>query len=174
MLDWELVAKRLVHKGLTKDQAWSAIGRTYITISEQNVTAVNDAQLAEYAYKTALWWHLCWITRPTQIETAVAEKWRHLSDAKRTYDDDVSEDELFVAPSEPQSDADYIAEILRMVPQAMRIPTLCVIQDLLKRPISKPLSVESCRKILQKAGIKNTSEFARQVYTFLTTLRRDI
>lgn len=171
MVDYTKIAQRLMRHGLTPDQAWSAISRAYISAAESGSTSVNEAQAAQYIFVKALGWHWNWVTKPTFIEQAVAVKAQEYIDRSRGLDEAFSEDELFVAPPEDESDADYMAAVLQLVPQACRVPVLCVMQAILKRPPTKPLSVEACRKILQKCDIPNTSEYARQVYTFLTTFK---
>jgi hypothetical protein len=174
-IDYERIAARLQRQGLNRNEAWDAISKTYITAErcQAEAQAESEAQLAEYLYQTALWWHKCWLRDTPFIVIAVRNKDSEVARLNGGDDPHLTEDEVFVDPPKPQSDADYIADLLKTVPLSMRIPTLCVIHKLLDHPPTKPLSVETCRKILQKAGIGNTSEFARHVYTFLTTLRRN-
>lgn len=168
-LDWTRIAKRLMRRGLTENQAWSAISQTYISYVTSPPEIRSENELAELMYQKCIGWHFSWLTQPCMIEKAVATK----NEALQEYDDrSVTEDDLFVSVADTESDTDYIADLLKLVPQTMRIPTLIVIQSILKRPPTKPLTVESCRKLLQKANVCNTSEYARQVYTFLTTLKR--
>ena len=168
-LDWTRIARRLMRRGLTENQAWSAVSQTYISYVTSPPEIRTENELAELMYQKCIGWHFSWLTQPCMIEKAVATK----NGALQEYDDrSVTEDDLFVSPIDSESDADYIVDLLKLVPQTMRIPTLIVIQAILKRPPTKPLTVEACRKLLQKAGICNTSEYARQVYTFLTTLKR--
>lgn len=171
MVDYTRIARRLMRHGLTPDQAWSAISRAYISYAESGAASVNESQAAQYIFVKALGWHWNWVTKPTFIERAVDAKAQEYIDRSRNLDEAFSEDELFVAPPEDESDADYMATVLQLVPQAYRVPVLCVMQAILRRPPTKPLSVEACRKILQKCNIPNTSEYARQVYTFLTTFK---
>lgn len=171
MVDYTKIANRLMRHGLTPDQAWSAISRAYISVAESGGTSVSESQAAQYIFVKALGWHWNWVTKPTLIERAVDAKAQEYINRSRGLDEELSEDELFVAPPEDESDADYMAAVLQLVPQAYRVPVLCVMQAILKRPPTKPLSVEACRKILQKCDIPNTSEYARQVYTFLTTFK---
>ena len=172
MVDWNRIADRLERNGLSHNQAWDALSRAWITYNERKFDGIDDAQVAEFIFKTAIGWHLTWLTRPTQIEKAVQHKHATLTNKQRD-NDNFTEDELFEDKPTPQSETDYMVEVLSIVPQAFKIPTLIVVSDLLNKPFGTPVSVEKCRKILQKAGIKNTVYFARQVYTFLTTLRRD-
>lgn len=171
MIDYAKIAQRLMRHGLTPDQAWSAISRAYISVAESGATSVSDSQAAQFIFIKALGWHWNWVTKPTLIERAVEAKTQEFINRSSNLDEAFSEDELFVAPPEDESDADYMAAVLQLVPQAYRVPVLCVMQAIYKRPPTKPLSVEACRKILQKCNIPNTSEYARQVYTFLTTFK---
>lgn len=168
-LDWTRIAKRLMRRGLTPNQAWSAVSQTYISYVTSPPEIRSESELAQLMYEKCIGWHFSWLTQPCMIEKAVAAK----NEALQEYDDrSVTEDDLFVSVPDAESATDYIADLLKLVPQTMRIPTLIVIQAILKRPPTKHLTVEACRKLLQKAGVCNTSEYARQVYTFLTTLKR--
>ena len=169
MIDWTQIHDRLVRSGLSPDNAWDALSKTYIGFVEGSVESQSEAQAAEYLFQTAKMWAFCWKVRPTLIEKAVQAK-DNILDAANERGEGIAEDEIFVAPIE-HDEADYIADLLGGVPQTYRVPTLVVISALFKRPPTKPLTVEACRKLLQKAGVGNTTEYARQVYTFLTTLR---
>lgn len=169
-LDWTRIAKRLMRRGLTENQAWSAISQTYISYVTSPPEIRTENELAELMYQKCIGWHVSWLTQPCAIEKAVANKASEI--AKRSTEGQFVEDELFVSIPDDESVTDYIADLLKLVPQTMRIPALIVIQAILKRPPTKPLTVEACRKLLQKANVCNTSEYARQVYTFLTTLKR--
>lgn len=174
-LDWTRIAKRLMRRGLTENQAWSAISQTYISYVQNPPEIRTENELAELMYQKCIGWHCAWVMQPCLIEKAVATKNEILQNRETTWNDPehcVHEEQLYVSPAETESDTDYIADLLKLVPQTMRIPTLIVVQAILKRPPTKPLTVEACRKLLQKSNVCNTSEYARQVYTFLTTLKR--
>lgn len=177
-LDWTRIAKRLMRRGLTENQAWSAISQTYISYVTSPPEIRSENELAELMYQKCIGWHFSWLTQPCMIEKAVATKDNLMQTIAARGNDEYAactEDEMYAIYTdrrEEESDTDYIADLLKLVPQTMRIPTLIVIQSILKRPPTKPLTVESCRKLLQKANVCNTSEYARQVYTFLTTLKR--
>lgn len=178
-LDFERIAQRLLRRGLSKDQAWTAIGQAYISYINNPPEATNsENELAQYFYLKCLGWHWSWVTQPCLIEQAVATKDSLMQKIQSLGSDEggtCAEDEMYVIYTdhhEEESETDYITGLLELVPQCMRIPVLIVVQAILKRPPTKPLTVEACRKILQKAKICNTSEYARQVYTFLTTLKR--
>lgn len=76
-------------------------------------------------------------------------------------------------PADTETDADYIIELAKEVPDEYRWPVIVVCHDLLSSRIQnrKPLTVETTRQLLKRRKIPNTSEIARQVYTFLTTRR---
>lgn len=178
-LDYTRIAERLTRHGLSKDQAWTAIGQAYISfINNPPEKSNNENELAQYFYLKCLGWHWSWVTQPCLIERAIATKdnlMQQILSKGNTENATCPEDEMYVIYAdhhEEESETDYIAGLLELVPQCMRIPVLIVVQAILKRPPTKPLTVETCRKLLQKAGVCNTSEYARQVYTFLTTLKR--
>ena len=75
------------------------------------------------------------------------------------------------APPDEETDTDYIVTLVRDVPEEFKWPVMIVCHDLLTSRIKKrqPLTVEMTRQLLKRRQIPNTSEVARQVYTFLTT-----
>lgn len=93
----------------------------------------------------------------------------------RLIDEDATLEDLCIAPTEAQSDTDYLLELTAKLPSEYRIAVIAVAQALLTSRVKnrKPLSVEMTRQLLKQRGIKNTSEMSRHVYTFLTTIKRD-
>lgn len=101
-----------------------------------------------------------------------------LRQAKALTDPETDED-LYAAAEEPCGDAEYIAALVKPVPKQYKLGVAVVSSRLLARTYgwrrrqhdSKPLNVETTRQILKQAGIPDTSEQARQVFTYLTTLK---
>ena len=170
-LDYNRIAERLKRHGLTENQAWDAISREYISITNNPGVYENDSAAAEHFFIGAYGWYHTAKIHPTLVERAVAEKDKILEARERATESSITEDDLYISPKQVESDIDYIVDTLKLVPIAFRIPAFCVMQSLLKHPPTKPLTPETCRRILKEHSIKNTSEYARQVFTFLTTLK---
>ena len=168
---WRLV--KTVH--CTKDEAWDAVNQAFLRLYENppETVPVNTAQWAELFFVTARKWWLAWKLQPCIIQKAVATRKSIESvigkdDAGKT---ETQMGDLYgIAPTE-HDELNMVADIVGHVPQMYKISTLIVVKTLLDSPPTKPVSVETCRKILQKHKIPDTSEQARQVYTFLTTLK---
>lgn len=166
-LKYTRIAARLQRRGLSIDESWDAIGKTYIMwVTNPPNDVESEAQAAELFYKKCLGWHWAWRLQPTLIEKAVAT--RQTIEAALPEE---SSDELFEAPAQCEADIDFISDIIKGVPQHFKIPLTVVCHALLSRGLTKPLTVETCRRILKEHKIPNTSENARQIYTFLTTWR---
>lgn len=169
MLNYEQIAARLMRHGLTKNQAWDAISREYLSLEGRNIEYVNDAQAAQHFFVGAFGWHRSAVLRPCLTERAVESKRFELERQSTNNGSAIPEDEIYVSAEEMQDDVDFMCEVLEPVPQAFKIPTLCVLSSLMKHAPTKPITVETCRRILKENGIKNGSELSRQIYTFLTT-----
>lgn len=168
-LDYKRIAQRLMRHGLTENQAWDAISREYLSLNGKDIDYVNEAQAAQHFFIGAFGWHRSAVLRPCLTERAVESKHYELERASANVGASLPEDELYVSPEEMQSDVDFMCEVLEPVPQAFKVPTLCVLSSLLKHAPTKPVTIETCRRILKENGIKNGSELSRQIYTFLTT-----
>lgn len=179
-LDYKRIAARLVRHGLSENQAWDAISREYISLNGSNIEYINDAQAAQHFFIGAFGWYKSTILRPCLTERAVESKYfeleRQTINAQQSSNGGptLPEDELYVSPEEMQSDVDFMCKVLKPVPQALKVPTLCVLSSLLKHAPTKPITVETCRRILKENGIKNGSELSRQIYTFLTTRKPNV
>lgn len=170
-LDYKQIAARLMRHGLSENQAWDAISREYLSLNGKDIEYVNDAQAAQHFFIGAYGWHKSAVLRPCLTERAVESK--HYELERQTLNSKsesmLPEDELYVSPEEMQSDVEFMCEVLKTVPQVFKVPTLCVLSSLLKHAPTKPITIETCRRILKENGIKNGSELSRQIYTFLTT-----
>ena len=89
-------------------------------------------------------------------------------------DDDHAMRELFIAQPEPeQSNTSFVLDIIKHVPQQYKIGVAVVVMALLKADRQrKPLTIEMTRQYLKRAKVPNTTDQAKHVFTFLTTLRR--
>lgn len=178
---WRLV--KAVH--CTENEAWDAVNQAFLRLYENppDEIPVNTAQWAELFFVTAKKWWLAWKLQPCIIQKAVETR-RHLESAiqadsagRTSFDERVytkANADLSTAYGYASTEHDelgLIADLVGHVPQMYKISTLIVVKTLLDSPPNKPVSVETCRKILQKHKIPDTSEQARQVFTFLTTLK---
>lgn len=161
---WRLV--KVVH--CTENEAWDAVNQAFLRLYENppEITPVSTAQWAELFFVTAKKWWLAWKLQPCIIQKAVAVR----RAVERATDDEPSADVYGISETE-HNELGLIADLVGHVPHMYKISTLIVVKTLLDSPPTKPISVETCRKILQKHKIPDTSEQARQVYTFLTTLK---
>jgi hypothetical protein len=168
---WRLV--KAVH--CSENDAWTAVNQAYLRLYENppDEIPVNTAQWAELFFVTAKKWWLAWKLQPCIIEQAVATRKSVESTMNKDESDRIEcqASELYgIAPAE-HDEIGLITDLIGYVPKEYRIATLVVIKTLLDRPPTKPVSIETCRKILQANQIVNTSEMARQVFTYLTTLK---
>lgn len=168
---WRLV--KAVH--CSENDAWTAVNQAYLRLYENppDEMPVNVAQWAELFFVTAKKWWLAWKLQPCIIEQAVATRKSIESTMNKDESDQIEcqASKLYgIAPAE-QDEIGLITDLIGYVPKEYRIATLVVIKTLLDRPPTKPVSIETCRKILQANQIANTSEMARQVFTYLTTLK---
>lgn len=160
---WRLV--KAVH--CTENEAWTAVNQAYLRLYENppDQVPVNTAQWAELFFVTAKKWWVAWKIQPCVIEQAVKTRQKIESVGED------KPDNLEGVTSEEHDELGFVSDLVGHVPQMYKISTLVVVKTLLDNPPNKPVSVETCRKILQKHKIPDTSEQARQVYTFLTTLK---
>lgn len=175
-LNYEGIVWRLVKSvHCSENEAWDAVNQAFLRLYENppETTPVSTAQWAELFFVTAKRWWLAWKLQPCIIQKAVetrhkAETIIASSDASSA--ESVSADLYGVAPEE-HDEIGLVADLVGHVPKEYRISALIVIKTLLDHPPTKPVSVETCRKILQANKIPDTTEQARQVCTFLTTLK---
>lgn len=160
---WRLV--KAVH--CTENEAWTAVNQAYLRLYENppDQVPVNTAQWAELFFITAKKWWIAWKIQPCMIEQAVKTR----QNIEKQLDD--SPDNLEGITEPEHDELGFVADLVGHVPQMYKISVLIVVKTLLDSPPNKAISVETCRKILQKHKIPDTSEQARQVFTFLTTLK---
>lgn len=170
MLDIQSIHNRIVRRmQCDSDTAWTAISKAYLTLDRDST----EREQAWYLYNIGCKRVLdTWLSNDV-VDYGVRLMTKRLAALKRE-DAYVTEDELFEAPRPVSEDVDYITEIIRQVPDIYRIPVTVVVTELLKNDERKrkPLTVEMTRQYLKKNRVTNTSEMARQVYTYLTTLNK--
>ena len=173
MLNIQSIHDRIVRRmQCDKNEAWTAISKAYLTLNHDST----EREQAWYLYNIGCKRVLdAWLSNDI-VDYGMRLTAKRLAAIKREidYDPDITEDDLFVAPTPIQEDIDYIIEIIGRVPDIYRIPVTVVITELLKNDERKrkPLTVEMTRQYLKKNRVANTSEMARQVYTYLTTLNK--
>lgn len=175
MINYENICSRIqAARGCSRDTAWDAIASAYLSMDKS--IAVTDAQQAAYIYKAACMRAINVFTAGRVVDEAqrAMDFLRNKLAGANPDDRDLSDDDLFVAQQDPQTIAQYLRELVADLPVDYKIAVLVVVHALLEPNDRqrKPLSVEMTRQYLKRAKIKNTSEYARQVYTFLTTLKR--
>lgn len=172
MIDWEAAAKCICRKArCSMNEAWTAVSQLYIELDK------NKSEEEQWAYLT--------YNGPLRVSEAKTRgrvlehiEYTKLKDKACKFYSDSKEmqepSEALAAPPDEQTDAEYLLEITKSLYPWQRICVLTVAKHLLdsNTVVRKPLSVEVTRKLLGKAKIPNSSEMARQVHTFLTTLKR--
>jgi hypothetical protein len=172
MLNYNAIHNRIIRKmACSSNQAWSAIAQAYLTMDK----SMPEHWQANYLYHVGCYRVLddyyCYnVLDRANAATAVEIKILQ----GRNEDFEITEDDLFKAPPAIEEDIDYILDLVRRVPDQYRIPVTVVVTELLKNDERKrkPLTVEMTRQYLKKNHVANTSEMARQVYTYLTTLNK--
>lgn len=173
MIDYNVLARRIMKKcQCSEAEALSSLAQAYLTLD----TTKPEAMQASYLYITACYDQLDKVSmkdKYTRELESAQRKLQHLN-AALAKEDQITIEELSIAPAEPESDAAYLLDITKHLSDDNRIAVLVVAHELLaSRNVNrKPLTVEMTRQLLKRHKIPNTSEYARQVYTFLTTLRR--
>lgn len=170
MLDIQSIHNRIIRRmQCDSNAAWTAIAKAYLTLN----TDSTEREQAWYLYNIGCKRVLdAWLSDDI-VDCGVRLMTKRLAALKHE-DAYVTEDELFEAPQPIPEDIDYITEIIRQVPDIYRIPVTVVVTELLKNDERKrkPLTVEMTRQYLKKHRVADTSEMARQVYTYLTALNK--
>lgn len=170
MLNIQSIHDRIVRRmQCDSDTAWTAISKTYLTLNHDST----EREQAWYLYNIGCKRVLdAWLSDDI-VDYGVRLMTKRLATLKHE-DINATEDELFEAQPPIPEDIDYIIEIIGRVPDLYRIPVTVVVTELLKNDERKrkPLTVEMTRQYLKKHRVANTSEMARQVYTYLTTLNK--
>ena len=161
MIDYNRIYSRVMTIAhVDRDTAIESVSSAWITADKSRP----DNELASYLIKTA-------VLRTKSYDTntiLISELYQDSEDDGDGYDPY----DIAVSPEPIQEDHDYIKELVTPIPTEYRYSTIAVIYRLLKVRQRKPLTVEMTRQYIKAAGIPNTSEQARQVFTYLTTLKR--
>ena len=171
MINFDILASRIMRScRCNREDALSALAEAYLTCDRSR----SEAEQASYLYTTAWYTMLDGVSR-TVKSTREQQYMDEALNKLRLIDEDATLEDLCIAPTEAQSDTDYLLELTAKLPSEYRIAVIAVAQALLTSRVKnrKPLSVEMTRQLLKQRGIKNTSEMSRHVYTFLTTIKRD-
>ena len=170
MLNIQSIHDRIVRRmQCDSNTAWTAISKAYLTLNHDST----EREQAWYLYNIGCKRVLdAWLSDDI-VDYGIRLTAKRLA-AIRREDPDITEDDLFVAPPQTIEDIDYIIDVIGQVPDLYRIPVTVVITELFKNDERKrkPLTVEMTRQYLKRAHVPNTSEMARQVYTYLTTLNK--
>lgn len=173
MIDYNILARRIMKKcQCDESEALSSLAQAYLTLDKTKP----EAMQASYLYITACYDQLDKVSmtqKYTRELESAQRKLQHLNSVL-SKEDQITIEELSIAPPEPESEHEYLLDITKHLSEDNRIAVLVVAHELLSsRNVNrKPLTVEMTRQLLKRHRIPNTSEYARQVYTFLTTLRR--
>lgn len=172
MIDFNVLARRIMKKCQCDEaDALSSLAQAYLTLDRTKP----EPMQASYLFITACYDQLDKVSMHDKYTRELESATRKLQrlNSSLAKEDQVTMEELSIAPKEPESDHEYLMDITKHLSEDNRIAVLVVAHDLLSsRNVNrKPLTVEMTRQLLKRHKIPNTSEYARQVYTFLTTLK---
>lgn len=172
MLNFNSIHAKIIRRmHCTSDEAWTGISNAYLTVNHDSTEREQAWYLYDIGCKRVL---DLWLSNAA-LDYGIRLTAKRLMRLKQLNgDDNITVDDLFIAPAPIKSDIDFIIETISNVPDSYRIPVTVVITELLKNDERKrkPLTVEMTRQYLKRAHVPNTSEMARQVYTYLTTLNK--
>lgn len=173
MVNYETICHRIQRKMCCDNNtAWTAISQAYLSMD----TNIPEQQQAYYLYNTGCFRVMDIYCQNRLLDMANTHMTSMIKQIQKKSDDadSITEDDLFKAPPEVQLDIDYIIDIINGIPEQYRIPVTVVMTELLKNSERKrkPLTVEMTRQYLKRARVPNTSEMARQVFTYLTTFNK--
>lgn len=169
MIDFNVLAGRVMrYCRCSREDALSAIAEAYIACDKTR----SEAEQAQYMYVSACYTRLDHVSRTVKATREQQDMNEALARLK-LIDEDATLEDLSVAPEEVQADSEYLLELTNKLPAVYRMAVIAVAHTLLTSRIKnrRPLTVEMTRQLLKKRKIPNTSEMARQVYTFLTTFK---
>lgn len=163
----------------SREDALTALGEAWLTADHSK----SEPEVAMYLMTTGCFRFLDTVSSQTKSVTEANQARVYLdkirkgdSELYKEWDGTVSGilELVLPQPEEVQGDMDYIVELIRDAPEEYKWPITIVCHDLLTSRIKnrQPLTVEMTRQLLKRRKIPNTSEMARQVYTFLTTRRQ--
>lgn len=172
MLDFTSIHAKIIRRlHCTSDEAWTGISSAYLTVNRDSTEREQAWYLYDIGCKRVL---DVWLSNNI-LDYGIRLTAKRLKQLKYINEDDtITEDDLFISSAPAKSDIDFIIETITSVPDDYRVPVTVVITELLKNDERKrkPLTVEMTRQYLKRAHVPNTSEMARQVYTYLTTLNK--
>lgn len=161
MIDYDRIVSVIMRRtGKSRDEAWDGLMEAYLTVDRNRSEPEQASYLIINGSLKALMDNYDLVHKATVFECEMG------LDPDQTYYDNV------IVEADNLTDMDYIIELISDVPVDYKIPVAVVAKALLSNGQRKPLTVEATRQLLKASKIPNTSETARQVYTFLTTLRR--
>lgn len=172
MIDFNILAYRVQRKcHCNREDALSALAEAYIACDKTR----SESEQAQYMYISACYTRLDHVSRTVKSTQQLEDLEYELAKARRRSDDpdEVTVEDLCVSQDPIEDDGDFLIDITKHLSPEYKVAVICVAHSLLTSTHIKrqPLSVEMTRQLLKRHGIPNTSEMARQVYTFLTTLR---
>lgn len=178
MINIEKLASVLMRRcRCDRESAISAIGEAWLTADHSK----SEPEVAQYLIDTGYFRYLDTVSSQTRYVTdnnrakSYIESIKKSGDTYKDWDGSTSGllELILPAPHDEQLDSDYIINLVRDIPEEFKAPVMIVCHDLLTSRIKnrQPLTVEMTRQLLKRRRIPNTSEIARQVYTFLTTMR---
>jgi hypothetical protein len=164
MIDYEKIVSIIIRKtGRSRNEAWEGLNEAYLYVDRTRSEAEIAAYLIEYGAKKCIKDHYVTVNKIMVKTPAIVDvddepenRWVDFGDALPAEEDD-------------QEDNDFILETLEPVPKDFKIPVAVVVKALLTNGKRRPITVEAVRQLLKTNNIGNTSENARQVYTYLTT-----
>jgi hypothetical protein len=162
----------------SREDALTALGEAWLTADH----SLSEPEVAGYLLETGYFRYLDTVSSATRSVSdanrakAFLEQFNKCDgDMRKEWDGTIAGvlELTLPQPEEVQSDMDYIVELVHEAPEEYKWPITVVCHDLLTSRIKnrQPLTVEMTRQLLKRRKIRNTTEIARQVYTFLITRR---
>lgn len=171
MIDYEKIVSVIQRRyDVDRNTAWEGLNTAFLQLDRTR----SEAEQAAYLMNVGCL--KIWADKYDSVTSrSITETEFNFDNSLSSIDeDDHAMRELFIAPPEPeQGDNDFIIDIVRHVPQQYKFGVAIVVAALLKADRQrKPLTIEMTRQYLKRAKIPNTTDQAKHIYTFLTTLRR--
>lgn len=171
MIDYEKIVSVIQRRyGVDRNTAWEGLNTAFLQLDRTRSEAEQAAYLMNVGCRKIWDDKYDSVTSRSITET----EFNFDNQLSSIDDDDHAMRELFIAPPEPEQDNnDFIIDIVRHVPQQYKFGVAIVVAALLKTDRQrKPLTIEMTRQYLKRAKVPNTTDQAKHVFTFLTTLRR--
>lgn len=171
MIDYENIASAIQRRyGVDRNTAWEGLNTAFLQLDRTR----SEAEQAAYLMNVGCL--KIWADKYDSVTSrSITEtEFNFDNNLGSPDDDDHAIRELFIAPPEPeQSDTNFVLDVIKHVPQEYKIGVAVVVMALLKADRQrKPLTIEMTRQYLKRAKVPNTTDQAKHIYTFLTTLRR--